>query len=111
MIMNAIDMDSLISCGIDLNNVHSVEEMRSVLNTKITLDSNGADIESEIILDLRDRVNTLLNYIKNLKQPSIMQEKNEILFKAIRDIKHYIQQKEEYLVDMRCITPDMIKNG
>ena len=105
MVMNVTDKDSLISCGIDLNNVHSVEEMKAIL------EKSYSERASEIIMDLRDRVNTLLNYIKNLKQPSIMQEKNELLFTAIRDIKHYIQQKEEYLVDMKCITPDMLKNG
>ena len=105
MVMNVTDKDSLISCGIDLNKVHSVEEMKAIIEKSYT------ERASEIIMDLRDRVNTLLNYIKNLKQPSIMEEKNKILFETIKDIKHYIQQKEEYLVDMKCTTPDMLKNG
>jgi len=92
MAVNTQEKESLISCGLNLSNISDIEEMKAIINNK------GLDIASEIILDLRDRINRLTNYISEQKEPSILKDKNRKLFEVIRDIKHYIQQKEENIL-------------
>ena len=92
MAVNTQEKESLISCGLNLSNISDIEEMKAIINNK------GSDVASEIILDLRDRINRLTNYISEQKEPSILKDKNRKLFEVIRDIKHYIQQKEESIL-------------
>ena len=92
MAVNTQEKESLISCGLDLNNIANINEMKAVINDR------GLDKASEIILDLKDRLNRLTTYINSLKDSSLLVEKNNRLLKSIRNIKHYVQEEEESIL-------------
>lgn len=66
MAVNTQEKEALISCGLNLSNISGIEGMKTIINNK------GLDIASEIILDLRDRINRLTDYISKQKEENIL---------------------------------------